>query len=544
MFARPVEAICGMKAETLFSPDRGSAFSKQWERARQGAPVQGFSCEIRRADGEVSAVEMSLLPTETGVGPHVQISLQSLAAIKTAEAQAEETAVALAKERRAQAALVSILRVINEGLDTAAMARSCLTSAAKATGAQLGFIYTSESDNAGAEPLSSYLPGDQAGSEESLSYARDLASQVVKERRPVIPARIPDDASLLIRTGSWKRKPGGVAAHPLLFRDKMLGVLVLAGLRAFPPEDIQLMQLLSDQIALVFSQERIITKSNLMAEELSSKERLLQGHDDELLRKSEELFNQDLELLEKDERLKGVEKLKHDFLEKMSRELRTPLNLMIHHLIGALSNEDEDSISAESLAHLRAALGEGSAFSRTLNNIVDLWRIKERQLRTDAKLVHFDAVIDEAIHHVQQLAVERNVKIEKDLEGATEPVRTDLAKLTQVMTEVIGNAVKFTSQGTVAITAEKTHGGLVCQVADTGIGIASDDLKKVFEEFFQVDESATSGFRGAGLGLSVAEKLMELLGGSIDVTSEIGRGTTVTVTVRSSEPAEEEEGSG
>jgi signal transduction histidine kinase len=365
----------------------------------------------------------------------------------------------------------------------------------------------------------------------------------VKERGPVIPARIPDDASLLIRTGSWKRKPGGVAAHPLLFRDKMIGVLVLAGLRPFPPEDIRLMQLLSDQIALVFAQERIVTKSNLMAEELSLKEKLLQGHDDELLRKSEELFNQDLELIEKDERLKNAEKLKHDFLEKMSRELRTPLNLMIHHLIGALSNEDEDSMSAESLAHLRAALGEGSAFSRTLNNIVDLWRIKEGQLRTDSKEIHFEAVIDEAIHHVQQLAIERNVKIEKDLEGATEPVRTDLAKLTQVMTEVIGNAVKFTLQGTVAITAEKNEEGLVCQVADTGIGIATDDLKKVFEEFFQVDESATSGFRGAGLGLSVAKKLMELLGGSIDVTSEIGRGTTVTVTVRSSGPAGDVKGS-
>ncbi len=540
MFARPVEAMCGMKAEALFSPDQSSAFSNQWERARKGAPVQGFVSEIKRADGEVSAVEISLLPMETG---RVQINLQSLAAIKTVEAQAEEMALALAKERRAQAALVSILRVINDGLDTAAMARSCLTSAAKATGAQVGFIYTRELESEGLAPLASYLPGDQAGREEAFSYTRDLAEQVVRERGPVIPARIPDDASLLIRTGSWKRKPGGVAAHPLLFRDKMLGVLVLAGLRPFPPEDIQLMQLLSDQIALVFSQERIITKTNLMAEELSSKEKLIQGHDDELLRKSEELFNQDLELLKKDERLKEAEKLKQDFLEKMSRELRTPLNLMIHHLICALSNEDEDSMSAESLSHLRAALGEGSAFSRTLNNIVDLWRIKEGQLQTDSKQVHFEAVIDEAIHHVQQLAVERNVEIEKDLEGATEPVRTDLAKLTQVMTEVIGNAVKFTSQGKVVITAQKDDGGLVCQVADTGIGIASDDLKKVFDEFFQVDESATSGFRGAGLGLAVAKKLMELLGGSIDITSEIGCGTTVTVTVRSSEPAEDVEGS-
>jgi signal transduction histidine kinase len=132
---------------------------------------------------------------------------------------------------------------------------------------------------------------------------------------------------------------------------------------------------------------------------------------------------------------------------------------------------------------------------------------------------------------VAQLARERQVEVVRDTEGVTDPIRTDLAKITEVMTEVIGNAVKFTSKGTVRITASCGQGRLVCQVADSGIGIAPDDLEHVFDEFYQVDESGDRGFHGAGLGLSIAKRLVELLQGTIAITSEIGEGTTVTISL-------------
>jgi signal transduction histidine kinase len=199
-------------------------------------------------------------------------------------------------------------------------------------------------------------------------------------------------------------------------------------------------------------------------------------------------------------------------------------------------------MSSESLDHLRAALGDGTAFSRTLNNLVDLWRMKEDQIPVDFKLVKFEAVVDEAVHHVAQLARERSVEVVKSLDPELDPIRTDLAKLTQVMTEVIGNAVKFTHTGTVTIDAHTEGGRLVCRVIDTGIGIAPDDLEHVFEEFYQVDESGDRGFQGAGLGLAIARQIMSLLGGTLTLTSEIGEGSEVMITLPLTPPGSGEDG--
>ncbi|MFQ5457590.1 MAG: ATP-binding protein, partial [Myxococcota bacterium] len=353
-------------------------------------------------------------------------------------------------------------------------------------------------------------------------------ARAIAERKPLDAGCLTPDARLSIKSGSWRRPPGGIAVHPLLFRDEVIGALLLAGLRPFSLEDTQLIQLLAAQIAFVLAHAGILARSENMAMELSAKEQILEGHNAELLKRSEEILNQDVELIEKNEEIKKVDKLKRDFLEKMSREMRAPLGRIIQHLIFVLSNEEE-MLSDESAEHLRGALGEGTAFSRTLNNIVDLWRIRERQLAVDCKPVHFEAVVDEAIHHVQQVAIEREVRIEKALDGVKGTFRADLGKLTQIMTEVIGNAVKFTSRGDVTIAAERAGDGLVCKVADTGIGIARDDQAYAFDEFFQVDESVTSGFNGAGLGLCIAKHLTELMGGSIVLESEVGQGTTITL---------------
>jgi signal transduction histidine kinase len=490
--------------------------------------VAGVVTEVQRADGQVGVTEMSLLPTTLVGGPAVQINLQNLAILKAAEAQSEEAALLLAKQRRAQSAVESVLQALNKRVDVNAMARSCLADVAKATGAQLGLIYAQGPNGAQPRLLAHYLPGEAKPDTGAIADVPALVGRAIAERKALDTSALAADTRLTIQSGSWKKRPRGIAVHPLIFRDEVIGALLLAGLRPFTLEDTQLIQLLSDQFAFVIAHAHVLARSEDMAEELSAKEEILESHDDELLKRGEELLNQDVELLEKNEALKKVDKLKRDFLDKMSREMRAPLERIIHHLISVLSN-DEEMMSGESAEHLRAALGEGTAFSRTLNNIVDLWRLKEGQVPVDRKPVHFEAVVDEAIHHVQQVAIERKVTIEKELEGMTGPLQADLGKLTQILTEVIGNAVKFTSNGSVTIVAEDTGGELVCKVVDTGIGMAHDDCANAFDEFFQVDESASSGFHGAGLGLCIAKHLVELMGGAIALESEIGQGTTITL---------------
>jgi len=251
---------------------------------------------------------------------------------------------------------------------------------------------------------------------------------------------------------------------------------------------------------------------------------------DEVLKLSEALFAQDIELLRKSEQLGKVEKLKSDFIEKMSRELRTPLNSIIEAIIAVLAGENEQ-LSDSAKESLRAALDDGTTFQRTLQNILDLWRIKQGELPVQAQEVNFREVVEEAIFSVQDALGQRPITIERNVAEPLPKFRTDLAKVNQVLFLLLDNAVKFTTTGTIEIQAAVSRGQLRCTVRDTGIGICADDRQFIFDEFFQVEEANSLRYRGAGLGLTLVRELVTLLEGSVEVVSEIGQGTTVTFSI-------------
>ena len=211
----------------------------------------------------------------------------------------------------------------------------------------------------------------------------------------------------------------------------------------------------------------------------------------------------------------------------MSRELRTPLNNIIESIISVIAGEN-DRLSPTSLDGLRRALDEGTAFQRTLQNIIDLWRIKQNELPIEVQEVNFADIVDEAIFSVQDTLGDKPVSIEKNFKQALPKVRTDLAKVNQVLFLLLDNAAKYTETGTITISPEIQGEELVCEVNDTGIGICPDDQGLVFDEFFQVDDMASTRYRGAGLGLTLVRDLLVLLQGDIQVRSEAGKGTSVT----------------
>jgi len=251
---------------------------------------------------------------------------------------------------------------------------------------------------------------------------------------------------------------------------------------------------------------------------------------EELLRMSEALFAQDIELLRSREKLGTIERLKDDFIEKMSRELRTPLNHIIEAIISVLTGEDE-ALSVAAKSALRTALDEGSAFQRTLQNILDLWRIKQGELPVEMQDVNFRELVDEAIFSVQDAIGDRPVRIETDLVEPLPRLRCDLTKLNQILFMLIDNAVKFTTEGAVRIVGEVKGDRLCVEICDEGIGICHDDLDYIFDEFYQVDESESQKYRGAGLGLTLVRDLVSLLEGDIAVESDIGRGTSVRFSI-------------
>jgi signal transduction histidine kinase len=284
---------------------------------------------------------------------------------------------------------------------------------------------------------------------------------------------------------------------------------------------------LADSAALRIDHEAALARLR----DLESGQHTRVRHDDEksdeILKLSEALFAQDIELLRSQEKLGTVQKLKSDFIEKMSRELRTPLNSIIEAIISVLAGENEQ-LSEAAKGSLRCALDEGTALLRTLQNILDLWRLKQSELPISNQEVNFREVVEEAIFSVQDTLGDKPVAIEKRIVEPLPKVRADLAKVNQILFLLLDNAAKFIETGRIEISVEVKDDELHCCIDDTGIGICADDREYIFEEFFQVDDTASSTYRGAGLGLTLVRDLLILLDGEIDLASEIGRGTRVS----------------
>jgi signal transduction histidine kinase len=326
------------------------------------------------------------------------------------------------------------------------------------------------------------------------------------------------------------RGAAGVLAMPFALDGRVLGALLVAGPTPTPLMGLDALTALAAFAAARLDHARLSEEMASLEARLRERERLADQKSDEVLKLSETLFAQDIEILRKDEKLGKIEKLKNDFIEKMSRELRTPLNAIIEAIISVLANENE-SLSDAAKTSLRHALDDGTAFLRTLQNILDLWRIKQGELAVEIQDVSFREVVDEAIFSVQETVGEKPVVIEKQLGEPFPKIRTDLAKLNQILFLALDNAAKFTEKGRVDIRAHIDDDRLICEVEDSGIGICADDQQLVFDEFFQVDELNSTRYRGAGLGLALVKELLTLLEGDLSLKSEVGHGTTVRFSV-------------
>lgn len=319
----------------------------------------------------------------------------------------------------------------------------------------------------------------------------------------------------------WSRASGGVFGFPLTQDGRTRGVAILGYPSEWPRMRNAEVESILRQLALILDHHAVTQTAEP------------DDPSDDVLRLSEQLFAQDLELIRQEERLGQVEQLKSDLIEKMSFELRTPLNSIIERVISVLANEHEN-LSESGRDSLRGALDDGNALLRTLQNILDLWRVKQNEVRVDLQEVNLSEVVEEAVFNVRD-SLRPNVSLERKVHSKLPKVRTDLAKLNQILFHLLDNAAKFTHQGEIQLELRLAEGQLLCAVTDTGIGIAPDDQAEIFDEFFLVDSSPDSKHRGAGLGLTLAKALVENLGGAIAFSSEIGQGSrfefTVPVTV-------------
>jgi PAS domain S-box-containing protein len=219
---------------------------------------------------------------------------------------------------------------------------------------------------------------------------------------------------------------------------------------------------------------------------------------------------------------------KSRFLANMSHELRTPLNAIIG-FTRIVSRGSEGVLPTRQTENLSKILVSAEQLLGLINEILDLSRIEAGQVRIDMSEVDVDDLVAESVASVEPLVKSAEVRLVTRPSPGLPKVVTDREKLRQILLNLVSNAVKYTEAGTVTVSAMTQDGRLRVNVADTGIGIPSDELDRIFEEFHQVDSSSTRRHRGTGLGLTISRRLARALGGDITVASTPGVGSTFTL---------------
>ncbi len=222
-------------------------------------------------------------------------------------------------------------------------------------------------------------------------------------------------------------------------------------------------------------------------------------------------------------------KSKSQFLANMSHELRTPLNAIIGY--SEILQEEAEELEPE---ELNADLGKIEAAGRHLlgliNDILDLSKIEAGKMELYLESFEVPVALQEVVFTVQPLLQKNENQLQVDCEPEIGEMYADVTKVRQILLNLLGNACKFTHQGTIFLRVFQKEGEMmVFEVRDTGIGMTPEQLEKLFQPFTQADTSTTRKYGGTGLGLAIAKQFCHMMGGEITVDSEVGKGSTFTI---------------
>jgi signal transduction histidine kinase len=230
------------------------------------------------------------------------------------------------------------------------------------------------------------------------------------------------------------------------------------------------------------------------------------------------------------EKLEDANKHKSQFLANVNHELRTPVSAIIGY--GRLIlRETEGKIPQLQKENLQDLLNNAERLLVQIDSLLDFARIESGKIEVHVEPVKIQEVVYGAISTIEPTLNKVAVRLICDIPADIATVFTDRDKLRQIILNLVGNAAKFTDRGEIKISACQENGDFKLAVADTGIGIDQADINRIFEEFDRGRLSSDGAYRGTGLGLAIVKRLVEVLGGSVIAESEVGRGSTFTVTL-------------
>ena len=272
-------------------------------------------------------------------------------------------------------------------------------------------------------------------------------------------------------------------------------------------------------------QERYIQASGLVLNDEKGRGHRMIGINMDITerKKSEQAMHQAKQAAEAANRQKSA------FLNTMSHELRTPLTVILGYL--PLLKNKEQMLPAETIAQIANDMDlSGQHLLEMINDLLDISKIEAGEMHLHLEEIQTLPMIQDILYKFNNLAQQKGIQLVSDAEDFT--FQVDVRRLRQIFINLIGNALKFTPQGMIKISAIRDKEFVTFSVADTGIGIAESELAFIFDTFRQVDDSSTRSVGGSGLGLAITKRLVELHGGTIQAKSKLGSGTTFTFTIK------------
>ncbi len=228
------------------------------------------------------------------------------------------------------------------------------------------------------------------------------------------------------------------------------------------------------------------------------------------------------------DRAESADRIKSAFLATMSHELRTPLNSIIG-FTGIILQELAGPLNEEQHKQLTMVQSSSRHLLALINDVLDISKIEAGQLALSPAPFELKASIEKMVKLVSPLANKKGLDLKLDIANDIETVITDQRRLEQIILNLLNNAVKFTEKGYIRISCRIENNHYLLSVTDTGIGMQPEDIPNLFKPFHQIDTGLSRKHEGTGLGLSICKKLLDMMGGAIDVQSRWGQGSTLTV---------------
>ncbi len=452
--------------------------------------------------------------------------------------------------------------------DLNTVAQRILSELAQVVTAHYGAFYIlkqdDEIDDISLKLFASYGYKAQKNIPKEFGIGEGLVGQCAYEKERIIISNVPDNY-IKIASGLGKSKPANLIVLPVLFENNVKAVIELASLEMFSDIHLDFLEQLTESIGIVLNTietntrtEELLAQSQSLAGELKIQQEELRRTNDELQEKAlllvkqkneVEAKNREVEdarrsLEEKAEQLTLTSKYKSEFLANMSHELRTPLNSLLI-LAQQLYENAEGNLTEKQIRYAKTIHSCGDDLIQLINDILDLSKIESGFITANYTSVRFSEITSFVETTFKPISEARHLRFSIDTDSKLpDYLETDIQRLNQILKNLLSNSFKFTEKGEVSLKIFEAPKGTFKSgvpsldnakqvvgfaISDTGIGIPPEKQNIIFEAFQQAEGSTSRKYGGTGLGLSISRGLAELLGGNIELSSELGRGSTFTL---------------